>query len=53
MLQNVVNPADNRRFPHDGFDLSTYSDSAQVYIADVATNVLTPILNCDYPCASC
>ena len=53
MLQNVVNPADNRRYAHDGFDLSTYSDSAQVFISDTATNVLTPILNCDYPCASC
>ena len=29
MLQNVQNPPDNRRFPHDGFDLRTYSDASQ------------------------
>lgn len=53
MLQNVQNPIDNRRFPHDGFDLSTYSDEAMLYIADEAIDVMVPILNCDYPCANC
>lgn len=53
MLQNVQNPIDNRRYDHDGFDLSTYSDEAMLYIADIAIDVMVPTLNCDYPCASC
>lgn len=53
MLQSVQNPPDNRRFPHDGFDLATFSDSNQTFVADIALDVMTPILACDYPCASC
>jgi hypothetical protein len=53
MLQNVINPEDNRRYPLDGFDLTTYSDEAQLYIQDEAIDKMTPILSCDYPCASC
>ncbi len=53
MLQNVQNPPDNRRFLHDGFDLATFSDSNQTYVADIAVDIMTPILACDYPCASC
>lgn len=53
MLQNVQNPIDNRRYPNDGFYLSTYSDEAQLYIADQTENVMVPILSCDYPCATC
>jgi hypothetical protein len=53
MLQNVQNPIDNRRYPNDGFFLSTYSDEAQLYIADQTEDVMVPILSCDYPCATC
>jgi len=53
MLQNVLNPIDNRRYPNDGFYLSTYSDEGQLYIADIAEDVMVPILSCDYPCATC
>lgn len=54
MLQNVVNPSDNK--PNDGFDgfeMYTYGDADMKYIQDKKTNIMVPQLACDYPCAAC
>lgn len=52
-INSLFNPDDNK--PGGGFNIYTYADSGQIYAVDklIGEDILVPMLECDYPCATC
>lgn len=54
ILNQVLNPANNRAETSSGFVIQTYLDGNQQFVMDTVANAkLHPKFPCDWPCQTC